>query len=399
MSQLVSILQTVGYLALAVVLLMLMITIHEFGHYITAKILKFKIYEFSIGMGKALYQKKRKSGEVFSIRLVPLGGYCSFGEDDTSLDDTDPDSFNNKAPWKRLIVLFSGAFFNFLSAILFAVILLSLVGYGRVLSVGTTFLNRDYGVKEGASETITLTEILNENPEKIQAENIQDGFIFTDDMYIESINGKKMNLLPTTGAGTILQKAKEGDEVKLVVIFADKSTANVTINGITERQWAALGNAGYALPPNEHVYHNVGGALLKAVPFSFEIAGMVLKILGQLVTGQLGMNAIGGTMATVSVMGDAIGQALSGGALNAIAQISFLITLISINLAVFNWLPIPSLDGARMVFVIIEWIRKKPINRDLEAKIHMIGIICLIGFVIFADIFWIVNNLGMHMLL
>lgn len=393
MSQLVSILQTVGYLALAVVLLMLMITIHEFGHYITAKILHFKIYEFSIGMGKALYQKKRKSGEVFSIRLVPLGGYCSFGEDDTSLDDTDPDSFNNKAPWKRLIVLFSGAFFNFLSAILFAVILLSLVGYGRVIGVGTIFLNRDYGVKEGANETITLAEILNEPG------NIQEGFEFTGDMYIESINGKKMNLLPTTGASTILQNAKKGYTVKLVVILADKTTTNVTINGITERQWAALGNARYALPPNEHVYHNVGGALLKAVPFSFEIAGMVLQILGQMVTGQLGMNAIGGTVATVSVMGDAIGQALSGGVVNAITQICFLITLISINLAVFNWLPIPSLDGARMVFVIIEWIRKKPINRDLEAKIHMIGIICLVGFVIFADIFWIVNNLGMHMLL
>lgn len=392
MTQLVSVLQTVGYLALAIALLMLMITIHEFGHYITAKIFHFKIYEFSIGMGKALYQKKKKSGEVFSIRLIPLGGYCSFGEDDTSKPDTDPDSFNNKAPWKRLIVLFSGAFFNFLSAIIFAVVLLSLVGYGRVLSVGTVFLNRDYGTVEGASETISLTEILN-SPDNTE------GFTFTDEMMIESINGKRMNLLPTTGASTILQNTKEGDVVELVVILADNTTASVKINGITERQWAALGNAAYALPPNEHVYHNVGGALLKAVPFSFEIAGMVLQILGQLVTGQLGMNAIGGTVATVSVMGDAIGQALSGGFVNAVAQICFLITLISINLAVFNWLPIPSLDGARMVFVIIEWIRKKPINRELEAKIHMIGIICLLAFVVFADIFWIFNNLGMHMLL
>ena len=375
-----------------------MITIHEFGHYITAKMLRFKVYEFSIGMGKQIYKKVKKNGEVFSIRLIPVGGYCSFGEDDPDLPDTDPNSFNNKAPWKRLIVLFSGAFFNFLSAIIFAVILLSLVGYGRVVNVGTVFNNRDYGVVEGASETITLTEILNTPNNAVLADGSE--FTFSDEMCIESISGKKMNLMPTTGANTILQNTKEGGNVNLVVIMPDqKERVAVTIKSITERQWAAIGNAGYALPPDEGVYHNFGGALLKSVPFSFEIAGMVLQILGQLVTGQLGMNAIGGTVATVSVMGSSIGQALALPADMAFAQICFLITLISINLAVFNWLPIPSLDGARMVFVIIEWIRRKPINRNLEAKIHLVGIICLMAFVVFADLFWVINSLSMHLLL
>ena len=398
MAQFLGGLQTVGYLALAILLLMLMITIHEFGHYITAKMLHFKVYEFSIGMGKQIYKKVKKNGEIFSIRLIPVGGYCSFGEDDPNIPDTDPDSFNNKAPWKRLIVLFSGAFFNFLSAIIFAVILLSLVGYGRVVNVGTVFNNRDYGVVEGASETITLTEILNTPNNAILGDGTE--FTFTDEMRIESISGQKMNLMPTTGASTILQNTKEGGNVNLVVIMPDqKERVAVTIQSITERQWAAIGNAGYDLPPDEGVYHNFGGALLKSVPFSFEIAGMVLQILGQLVTGQLGMNAIGGTVATVSVMGSSIGQALALPVDMAFAQICFLITLISINLAVFNWLPIPSLDGARMVFVIIEWIRGKPINRNLEAKIHMIGIICLMGFVVFADLFWVINSLSMHLLL
>ena len=398
MAQFLGVLQTVGYLALAILLLMLMITIHEFGHYITAKMLHFKVYEFSIGMGKQIYKKVKKNGEIFSIRLIPVGGYCAFGEDDPNIPDTDPDSFNNKAPWKRLIVLFSGAFFNFLSAIIFAVILLSLVGYGRVVNVGTVFNNRDYGVVEGATETITLTEILNTPNNTFLVDGTE--FTFTDDMRIESISGRKMNLMPTTGANTILQNTKEGSDVNLVVIMPDQNErVAVTIKSITERQWAAIGNAGYALPPDEGVYHNFGGALLKSVPFSFEIAGMVLQILGQLVTGQLGMNAIGGTVATVSVMGSSIGQAMALPVDMAFAQICFLITLISINLAVFNWLPIPSLDGARMVFVIIEWIRGKPINRNLEAKIHLIGIICLMGFVVFADLFWIVNSLSIHLLL
>ena len=161
MSQFLGIFQTIGYLALAVLLLMLMITIHEFGHYITAKILKFKIYEFSIGMGKPIYKKTKKNGEIFAIRMIPVGGYCSFGEDDVSKPDTDPDSFNNKAPWKRLIVMFSGAFFNFLSAIIFAVVLLSLMGYGRVANVGTTFMNKDHETDPSQPEKITLAEILN----------------------------------------------------------------------------------------------------------------------------------------------------------------------------------------------------------------------------------------------
>ncbi len=408
MSQILSVLQTVGYLALAVLLLMLMITIHEFGHYITAKILKFKIYEFSIGMGKPIYKKTKKNGEIFAIRMIPVGGYCSFGEDNTEIPDTDPNSFNNKAPWKRLIVMFSGAFFNFLSAIIFAVILLSLMGYGRVANVGTTFLNKDHETDPAEPETITLARILNEKGgEMVDADGnkfiIQyDAEDETKQMYIESVNGKSMNLF--TGTSTILDNTHVGDDVTLLVAWENETgeiiKEQVTLHDISSRQWAALSNTSYSLPLGDKIYHNVGGAILKAVPFSFEIAGMVLKILWQLVTGQLGMNAIGGTVATVSVMGSSIGQAITSFSADvAFAQIFYLLTLISINLAVFNWLPIPSLDGARMVFVIIEWIRGKPINRELEAKIHTIGIICLLGFVIFADVFWVFNNLAFSLLL
>ena len=103
----------IGYVLLAIVILLFMITIHELGHYTAGKILKFKINEFSVGFGKTLFSKTKKNGEVFSIRLIPLGGYCAFEGEDTANENSD--SFNAQAPWKRLIVLFSGAFFNFLS--------------------------------------------------------------------------------------------------------------------------------------------------------------------------------------------------------------------------------------------------------------------------------------------
>lgn len=404
MSQLLSVLQTVGYLALAILLLMLMITIHEFGHYITAKILKFKVYEFSIGMGKPIYKKTKKNGEIFAIRMIPVGGYCSFGEDDVNKPDTDPDSFNNKAPWKRLIVMFSGAFFNFLSAIIFAVVLLSLMGYGRVANTGTTYLNSEHKTDPSKPETLTLSEVLNDGNNVFDTNGDLFIFKYDDDtkMLIETVNGKSLNLF--TGTTTILEKTHINDDVQLSVVWEDQNgnvvKKNVVLQKITEKQWSALSKAAHSLPLNDNIYHNVGGAILKSVPFSFEIAGMIFNILGQLVTGQLGMNAIGGTVATVSVMGSSIGEAITSHSADiAFAQIFYLLTLISINLAVFNWLPIPSLDGARMVFVIIEWIRRKPINRELEAKIHTIGIICLLGFVIFADVFWVINNLSFNLLL
>lgn len=404
MSQLLSVLQTIGYLALAIMLLMLMITIHEFGHYITAKMLKFKIYEFSIGMGKPIYKKTKKNGEIFAIRMIPVGGYCSFGEDNTDIPDTDPNSFNNKAPWKRLIVMFSGAFFNFLSAIIFAVVLLSLMGYGRVADAGTSFKNKDNLTDPSQPARITAGEILDLG---VVVDTNGDTFTFQDkietgNVLIESVNHQRMNIL--NGTSTILDQAVIGEDVALTVIYQNSLgeyiRKEVTVVSINERQWTALSNTAHLLPPGDNIYHNVGGAILKAVPFSFEVAGMIFKILGQLVTGQLGMNAIGGTVATVSVMGSSIGTVISGYPVDMVfAQIFFLLTLISINLAVFNWLPIPSLDGARMVFVVIEWIRGKPINRNLEAKIHTVGIICLLGFVVFADIFWVINNLSLHFLL
>lgn len=404
MSQLLGIFQTVGYLALAILLLMLMITIHEFGHYITAKVLKFKIYEFSIGMGKPIYKKTKKNGEIFAIRMIPVGGYCSFGEDDINKPDTDPDSFNNKAPWKRLIVMFSGAFFNFLSAIIFAAVLLFLMGYGYVANTGTTYYNSEHETDPSKPERVSLSQVLNEGNNVFDSNGNLFIIKYDDEtqMMIESINGKSMNLF--TGTSTILEKTHVGDNVKLTVTWKDENKtivkSNVVLQGITAKQWSALSKATHTLPLDDKVYHNVGGAILKSVPFSFEIAGMIFNILGQLVTGQLGMNAIGGTVATVSVMGSSIGEAITSQSANiAFGQIFYLLTLISINLAVFNWLPIPSLDGARMVFVIIEWIRGKPINRELEAKIHTIGIICLLGFVIFADVFWVVNNLSFNLLL
>ena len=155
-----STLKYVGYIFIAVLVLLLMVLIHELGHYVAGKILKFKINEFSVGFGPKILQKKKKNGELFSLRAIPLGGYCAF-EGETEDGNENPEAFHKQAPWKRLIVLFSGAFFNFLSAIIFSFILLMANGYDLV------------EVKQIDSTSINY-EILQENDVIYGIENVRD---------------------------------------------------------------------------------------------------------------------------------------------------------------------------------------------------------------------------------
>ena len=140
-----SIFKYIGYILIAILVLLFMVLIHELGHYIAGKILKFKINEFSVGFGPKILQKKNKKGELISLRAIPLGGYCAF-EGETEENKDNPEAFNNQKPWKRLIVLFSGAFFNFLSAIIFSFIVLISSGYDlvQVKKVDTTSINYEY---------------------------------------------------------------------------------------------------------------------------------------------------------------------------------------------------------------------------------------------------------------
>ena len=112
LSSLVAIASYTGYVLLALLVLLVMITVHEFGHYITGKIFNFKIDEFAVGFGPKLYSKQKKNGEVFSLRLIPLGGFCAFSGEDQEVQDVN--DFNNKPAWQRIIVLISGAFMNYL---------------------------------------------------------------------------------------------------------------------------------------------------------------------------------------------------------------------------------------------------------------------------------------------
>ncbi len=348
-----SVMQTVGSVALAIIVLLVMITVHEFGHYTAGKIFGFGINEFAIGFGPAIYKRTGKSGEVFSVRCLPLGGFCAFkGEDE---ENDDPSAFNNKKAWQRIIVLVSGAFMNYLLALL--IIMLTFGCYGQSA----------YYIKQ-----------LDDSVPALGAE-----YSFTEGDVILSVNGKNVYL------ATDLMKAIKGSAVgdfAEVKVLRNGEKKNIKIQLRTNGEFeniedtntllTALGvQSLYSASVKYGFFETIG----RAFEYSFKVAGTIFTFLGELLTGKLAITSVGGTVTTITMTA----QAVRVGGLSYLLSIA---SYIGVNLAVFNLLPIPALDGSRVVFTLIEWIRRKPVNRKVEGIIHFVGLIVLMAFAVLVDL-------------
>ena len=355
-------LKSAFYILIALLILLLMITIHEFGHYSFGKLLGFKINEFAIGFGKVLFKRQsKKTGELFTIRLLPLGGFCAFaGEDEESNEEG---AFNNQKPWKRLLVLFGGVLFNFLSAIIFSTILLMAVGnplsYQKITGMDTNSIN--YSI------------------DKLQVGDI-----------VTHVNGNEISYWDFRTSFTMqISDYKAGEEFTLTVKRTDGSRDVITV----QKYYIDNQTGEYVENPTENQpvsavlgitsfkpvrIGNPFVAFANAIPFTIALCWMVILTLGMLFSGQLGIKDVGGPVTTIQTMATVSSYGWQ--------NVLYLLPLIATNLAMFNILPFPALDGARMVFTGIEWIRKKPISRNIEGMIHTIGLIVLFAFVIIVDI-------------
>lgn len=351
--------QIVLSIFIAIIALMVMIMVHESGHYLVGKLLKFKINEFSIGFGPKLFSRKsEKTGELFSIRSIPLGGFCAFeGEDQESAVEG---SFNSQEPWKRILVLLAGVTFNFISAVLILTILFSTYGYTFPKIVG---LNEP---------TVAVTQ------------NFQEG-----DM-IYRVNGKNVysvidtnlsSLLANAGDEAIVTVIRNGEEMDITVYKGEFSSKHTDENGeeVTETYRGFGINIGY-----DYYRMNVFQAFGRSFVFIWQLIILTFKTLGGLFTGAVGLKgSVGGTVTSVAAMGK-ITMTLG------FRGVLLMFGIMSASVALMNALPFPALDGCRVIFVLIEWIAGRPVNRKVEAIIHTVGLILLFAFAILCDIL----NLG-----
>ncbi len=416
----------IGYIIVALLALMLMIIIHELGHYTAGKLLGFKIDEFAIGFGPAIFKRKsKKTGEVFSIRPFPIGGFCSFhGEDEEGclLDKNgarvldakgvaikDPFAFNNQKAWKRLIVLFAGAFMNFLSAIVIITIYFS--AYGQVLPtiIGThelssvqVFQAGDAILKvNGKQVNIALEEDMYNTfvglGDSVEFEVLRDGKVveivanksyylpYEEGDLLVAVNGVELeNAVPASQIASVLGDSTDAVEITLARfdeqgVMVSKSTATVQ-KGQNSDDLEGFYSYGFGITRTvSRVKLPFGLALGRSFGFCFYIVFKILASLGQLLTGQLGIESAGGTITTIGTIAQ----------VSALGFDSFLyvVAIISANLAVMNLLPFPALDGSRMLFTAIEMIFKKPVPRKIEGIIHTVGLVLLIILAVFLDIF------------
>ena len=411
-------------IVLAVLILLAMITIHEFGHYVAGKILKFKINEFSVGFGPAIFKRRsKKTGELFAVRLIPLGGYCAFeGEDgldeekengptmsegepfeetseapmseskqfegasDTSMPEAtekpvvlSDGAFTKKKPWQRIIVLVAGAFMNYVLALL--LIFAMFGGYGQsLIKVRGVDIYDSYEREEGQEvDGFPAEYSFREGDILLQAAG-KNLYLTTD--VAQALNGKKAGDIVTFRVARLTEDGSRSEVTQEIMLRSDVVVKNSTqVSGV----WKAIGigvetleDGSYYMISSASYRFGFWETIGRSFAYSFKIAGSIFRVLGELLTGKLGLDAFGGPITTITMTSE-----IASTSFRNFLEIS---AYIGVNLAVFNLLPIPALDGSKVVFTAIEWVRGKPISRRVEAVIHTVGFVLLLGFAILVDI-------------
>ncbi len=404
---------------MAILILLAMVSIHEFGHYVAGKLLNFRINEFSIGFGPAIFKKRSKtSGEIFAVRIIPLGGYCAFDGEDYDEDDPRSDAtteddaqtaqapftellegeerekaptvsatnpiegeeypqpkgerFNDQAPWKRIIVLVAGALMNYLLALVLLLIMCFSYGVPMCIAIPVGYEGELLTPVEWETPTLSPLDVI----VSIEGTEID---MYTDCM--DALSGKKEGDSVSVVVYRIFEEVADGETVRTwrkkevsLILLADAEFAS---SAEMEKLEAAMGLAIGTQSLKRDFWHTVGGAF----EYSGEMATSVLRTLGELVTGAFGNKTADVVSGPISMIGQTAQVA-------SMSPFSFLYiaSFIGVNLAVFNLLPVPALDGCKVIFCIIEWIRKKPVNRKVEGIINFAGLVLLFGFVILIDL-------------
>ena len=356
------------YVLAAIVMLGVMVTVHEAGHFFAARLTGIPVKEFSIGMGPKLLSWKRKKHETqFSIRLIPAGGYCMFyGEDDTEGKEAkeDPRSIGKFAPWRRMITIFMGPAMTFVLALIVAAAL-----YGAIGEV-----TEEYFV---APQVVSV---------ETGSPADQAGIISGD--RIETVNGQSAVGVSEDGTAwnlTVLINAyQEGGEPLLLGVRRGDDLLSIQLAPkYSEAEQRFL--IGVSLNPGYvPVYGPVSvfRAVQLGAGYCVQAAGAIIEALRNLITTGAGLEQTSGPVGIVKLIAEETQRSAAESAQEALLTYGQLLVLISVNLGLFNLIPIPGLDDSRLVFLLIEAIRRKPVPQKVEAYVHMAGYVLLFGLMV-----------------
>ncbi|MBR2619646.1 MAG: RIP metalloprotease RseP [Firmicutes bacterium] len=317
----------------AVLIFCLLIFVHEFGHFVTAKLCGIKVNEFAIGMGPT-FINKQKGETLYSIRMFPIGGFCAMeGEDEDSEDER---AFNNQPAWQRAIVLAAGSLMNLLTAIVLMIIIAFYMGQA----------------------TTTIEQVQDASP-------AYEAGIMAGDEVIK-IDGSDID--EWTDLQTIVGES-EGETVTFTVL-RDGVETDISVTPEYDKE---AGRSLVGVTPT--MARNPVKAVGTGVTNTWDMTVMMYELIGQLFTGDVSAKELSGPVGIVYVVNDS--------AKMGFIYVVYLAALLSLNLAVINMLPFPALDGGRLLFLVIRKITGKRVTDEMEGKIHFIGIMLLFALMIY----------------
>ncbi len=325
-------------IAVALLFFGIIIMIHECGHFAAAKLCKVKVNEFALGMGPAIF-KKKKGETLYALRLFPIGGYCAMEGEDAQSDDAR--AFNNKPVWQKMLIVVAGAAMNLILGLILMVILLStstdLIGTNTIKEFYPDAVSAQYGLQAG------------------------DRFVEIEGHRVWS--EQDLSFLMSRSRDGVLDFVVERDGEKVTlndVHFATEEYEGVTL---IRYDFIIIGEP----PTFLSIFKN-------AFTQSASTVRMVWLSLFDLVTGRYGMSELAGPVGTMDIIADVTAEAASSGSFENLLTIMAFIT---INVGVANLLPLPALDGGRFLFLVIEAVRRKPMNPKYEGYVHAAGLALL----------------------
>jgi regulator of sigma E protease len=330
-------LNTVISIGVALLLLSFLVMIHEMGHYFAGRVFGFSILEFSIGMGPKLLKKKDKRGTEFSVRAFPIGGMCRFeGEDEKAANER---SFNAQKVWKRILVVLAGPVTNLVFAILLAFVTLSAFG---------DFMPAIYEVNQ-ASPAETAGVMPGDVITRIGDKPVR--------FYFQTVD----MILAVETQDLTLTVNRSGMEKQLYLQSIYNEALGKNFIGVTIT--------------TERMKFGIGESAVRSVNYVTATLAETFRFFGRVAQGDATSSDAAGPVAIVAMISEAVRS--SG------ENVLRLLVLISASLGIMNLLPIPAMDGGRLVFMFVEAIRGKPISQEKEGMIHFVGLLLLFGLIIF----------------